>query len=305
MADASEEHGEEAGERQHFASILRAYDNYLPWALARISRLERDLSHLSERHRQLLHTDDKLTGMRLAAQQNAHVLKLLVDPHRQTADAHDDKRTQVMVEEGGRKTFKPASSTGYVPESDMEKLQSTLKQFVREWGSEGAKEREQSHSPMLQALQELCPAATSCRATGAAAGAARVLVPGAGLGRLAWEAARCGYRSQGSEFSYFMLIASNFLLNRLQHHGQVHVHPWVLQTVNQASREQQLRSIAVPDVAPWSLPAEAQLSMCAGDFLEVYRDQSACWEAILTEFFIDTAHTLTLTLTLNLHPHPN
>ena len=45
--------------------------------------------------------------------------------------------------------------------------------------------------------------------------------------------------------------------------------------------------------------------MCAGDFLEVYRDQSACWEAILTEFFIDTAHTLTLTLTLNLHPHPN
>ena len=118
---------EEAGERQHFASILRAYDNYLPWALARIARLERDLSHLSERHRQLLHTDDKLTGMRLAAQQNAHVLKLLVDPHRQTADAHDDKRTQVMVEEGGRKTFKPASSAGYVPESDMEKLQSTLK----------------------------------------------------------------------------------------------------------------------------------------------------------------------------------
>ena len=81
--------------------------------------------------------------------------------------------------------------------------------------------------PMLQALQELCPAATSCRATGAAAGPARVLVPGAGLGRLAWEAARCGYRSQGSEFSYFMLIASNFLQNRLQHHGQVQAHPWV------------------------------------------------------------------------------
>ena len=219
--------GHDEGERQHFAAILRAYDSYLPWALKRIARLERDLSHLSERHRQLLHTDEKLAGMRLAAQQNAQVLKLVVDPHRQSADPRDDMRTQVMVEEGGRKTFKPASSAGYVPESDMEKLQSTLKQFVREWGSEGAKEREQSHGPMLQALQELCPAATSCRATGAAAGPARVLVPGAGLGRLAWEAARCGYRSQGSEFSYFMLIASNFLQNRLQHHGQVHTHPWV------------------------------------------------------------------------------
>ena len=286
MADDDDDN---SAERQHFASILRAYDNYLPWANARVARLELDLSQLSKRHQQLLRTDDKLADMRAAVQQNARVLKLLVDPHRQLTDAQDDRRTQVLTEEGGRKTFKPASSAGYVPESDMEKLQSTLKQFVREWGSEGAKEREQSHGPMLAALQELCPTA-SCRVPG---GAARVLVPGAGLGRLAWEVAKRGYRAQGSEFSYFMLVASNFLLNRLQHHGQVQVHPWALQTVNQASRQQQLRAVAVPDVAPWSLPPEAHLSMCAGDFLEVYRDQSSCWEALLSEFFIDTAHNLT------------
>lgn len=42
----------------------------------------------------------------------------------------------------------------------------------------------------------------------------KVLVPGAGLGRLAWELANLGYTCQGNEFSFFMLLASNFILNK-------------------------------------------------------------------------------------------
>jgi len=117
-------------------------------------------------------------------------------------------------------------------------------------------------------------------------------VPGAGLGRLAWEVANRGYQSQASEFSYFMLVASNFVLNALQPHGSVNVHPWVLQTCNVKTCEDQMRACVVPDVEPWSLPAAASLSMCAGDFLEVYRDQHAQWEALLTMFFIDTSHNI-------------
>lgn len=41
----------------------------------------------------------------------------------------------------------------------------------------------------------------------------RVLLPGAGLGRLALEIAAKGYAVQGNEFSYQMLFASNFILN--------------------------------------------------------------------------------------------
>ena len=42
----------------------------------------------------------------------------------------------------------------------------------------------------------------------------KILVPGSGLGRLAFDIAHLGYYCQGNEFSMYMLIASNFMLNR-------------------------------------------------------------------------------------------
>lgn len=42
----------------------------------------------------------------------------------------------------------------------------------------------------------------------------QVLVPGAGLGRLAWNFVQEGFSVQGNEFSLFMLLASNFILNQ-------------------------------------------------------------------------------------------
>ena len=50
-----------------------------------------------------------------------------------------------------------------------------------------------------------------------------VLVPGAGLGRLAYEIASRGFTCQGNEFSMHMLFGSNFILNRY-----VHVMPMTL-----------------------------------------------------------------------------
>jgi carnosine N-methyltransferase len=44
--------------------------------------------------------------------------------------------------------------------------------------------------------------------------AVSVLVPGAGLGRLAFEIANLGFKCEGNEFSLYMLMASNFILNK-------------------------------------------------------------------------------------------
>ena len=94
-----------------------------------------------------------------------------------------------------------------------------------------------------------------------------------------------------------MLIAGNFIMNALATNGgdgaatapggdggasggagrSVTVHPWVLQTCNVLEVADQVRGCVVPDVPPNSLPAGAQLSMCAGDFLEVYKSQVPLW----------------------------
>ncbi|KAK3239313.1 hypothetical protein CYMTET_50752, partial [Cymbomonas tetramitiformis] len=57
----------------------------------------------------------------------------------------------------------------------------------------------------------------------------------------------------------------------------------------------QLREAKVPDVLPADLPIRpGALSMCAGDFVEVYGapDQIGQWDAVVTCFFIDTAHNI-------------
>ena len=61
-----------------------------------------------------------------------------------------------------------------------------LRSFARDWSEEGAKERSESYSPMLQELQLRLPVEASGQP------APRVIVPGAGLGRLANEIARLG-----------------------------------------------------------------------------------------------------------------
>ena len=41
-----------------------------------------------------------------------------------------------------------------------------------------------------------------------------VLVPGSGLGRLAFDIAKLGFVCEGNEFSLHMLMASNFIINK-------------------------------------------------------------------------------------------
>jgi carnosine N-methyltransferase len=43
-----------------------------------------------------------------------------------------------------------------------------------------------------------------------------ILHPGCGMGRLVFDLALEGYKSQGNEFTYFMLLASNFILNQAE-----------------------------------------------------------------------------------------
>ncbi|EDQ92114.1 uncharacterized protein MONBRDRAFT_14285, partial [Monosiga brevicollis MX1] len=115
------------------------------------------------------------------------------------------------------------------------------------------------------------------------------LVPGCGLGRLPWELAHRGYSSQGNEWSAYMLFASNFVLNCLGgQRGAIPVFPFAHMYSNCVAAEDQLLSVAIPDVDVSAIPAETNFSMTAGDFLESYTAE-ASWDGIVSCFFLDCA----------------
>merc|ERR1719347_436551 len=143
----------------------------------------------------------------------------------------------------------------------MDKVQSTLKQLVHDWSSSGAAEREQCYSPILTKIRELFPDNQDRPNR-------KILVPGAGLGRLAFEIAKEGFECQGNEFSLFMLFASNFVLNKASAVNCFQIHPYLHNYCNNVESKNQLAAINFPDVDPSQLPEDAKFSMAAGNFVE-------------------------------------
>ncbi|KAI0311418.1 N2227-like protein-domain-containing protein [Amylostereum chailletii] len=178
---------------------------------------------------------------------------------------------------------------------DMDKLRSTLKQFVRDWSVEGLEEREASYKPVKDALvAHFASTPLDERHK------LRVLVPGAGLGRLAFDVAKLGFTCQGNEFSQYMLLSSYFILNRTERVDEHTIYPYVHSFSNIPNRAAALHPVRIPDVLPGEIPPNAKFSLVAGDFEEIFgaeitdpADPSyGLWDAVLTCFFIDTAKNI-------------
>ncbi|XP_057461156.1 uncharacterized protein LOC130751586 [Actinidia eriantha] len=175
----------------------------------------------------------------------------------------------------------------HVPLVDVDKVRCVIRNIVRDWAAEGQGERDQCYKPILEELEIQFPdrqreSPPAC------------LVPGAGLGRLALEISCLGFISQGNEFSYYMMICSSFILNHTQTTEEWTICPWIHSNCNSFSDNDQLRPVSVPDIHPASAGITEGFSMCGGDFVEVYSDpnQVGVWDAIVTCFFLDTAHNI-------------
>ena len=153
-----------------------------------------------------------------------------------------------------------------------DKIHSILKQIVREWSEEGEEERRCSFGPIIKEIDS--------RFNGYNPSSIKILVPGAGLGRLAFEIARRGYSCQGNEYSLFMLFTSNFILNKALNKAQFTIYPYLHCSSNNYSVYDQTRSIQFPDISLCNINAD--FSMIAGNFIEVYGNQANSWDCICT-----------------------
>jgi carnosine N-methyltransferase len=176
-----------------------------------------------------------------------------------------------------------------VPKSDHDKVRSTLRQMVREWSIDGKSERDSCYAPILNKISELYGSIPFKER-----GSIKILVPGAGLGRLPYEIVSMGYSTQGNEFSFFMLLASNLILNGIKKANSFEIYPWIHQHSNMRTESLQSMPVLVPDVAANNIPETADFSMAGGDFIEIYSsfDHYEKWDCIVTCFFIDTAKNM-------------
>ncbi|CAB1422739.1 unnamed protein product [Pleuronectes platessa] len=266
--------GEAELESQHFWRIIDAFKFYRAHVQERVKRAERQFLSLPQHHQNLLPCVlSNLARINRCVDHNQEVMQDIV---------HNSLDMFENIGYGEREDpRKIRPSTTF----DMDKLKSTIKQFVRDWSDEGQAERDSCYRPIIQEIQRLFP----CDQYDVSK--VSVLIPGAGLGRLAWEIASLGYICQGNEWSLFMLFSSNFVLNRCEQVNTLTLYPWIHQFSNNKKSSDQTRPIRFPDVNPQSLPLTAEFSMVAGDFVEVYTDTDS-WDCVATCFFIDTAHNV-------------
>lgn len=176
---------------------------------------------------------------------------------------------------------------GKATPTDLEKARGTLRQFFRDWSAEGASERNACYGPVIKAL--VAEKSKSANNT------MRVLVPGAGLGRLVFDLACSGFNAEGNEISYHQLLASAYILNCVPAAEAHTLYPWVHSFSNHKSRLDHMKSVQIPDVHPAALlrkiQSPGQMSMSASDFLLLYgrEDQKDAFDAVATVFFLDTA----------------
>lgn len=181
--------------------------------------------------------------------------------------------------------------------SDVNKAHSTIRQFYRDWSVEGLAEREVCYDPVLQDLRD------EFGGRPFSPDEPKVLVPGAGLGRLVFEICQAGYAAEGNEISYHQLLASSWILNHTAGPRAHALYPFALHFSNLVSREQQHQKVMIPDRHPGTAMLEAYrnpdtpfgtMSMSAADFVVLYSSPSnkEAFDAVATVFFIDTAPNL-------------
>ncbi|KAG2016031.1 hypothetical protein CC2G_009247 [Coprinopsis cinerea AmutBmut pab1-1] len=185
--------------------------------------------------------------------------------------------------------------------ADLGRVRESLKHFIRDWSAEGASERETIFSPILNLLATVEPEQRASQ---------KVLVPGSGLCRLAWEISQLGFDTTANEISYFMILAFKYIQSTKQineHKLRPYAHWWS----HQRNNENLFRAVSFPDALPRLGP---NFQLVPGDFLSIRpltpsKPSSEFWKEgsskpsneggyhyIVTLFFIDTSSNVFATM---------
>ncbi|KAG7359187.1 N2227-like protein [Nitzschia inconspicua] len=178
-----------------------------------------------------------------------------------------------------------------LPESESHSYDSAFQIFahlVRDWTDEGRKIR--------RSLYAWCCQQVDKHITTNEIQNARILVPGAGMGRLAYQLYQQGHHVEANELSPSMAAAASAIL-----HGKAQgsIYPYVLDVMaNEVDSERRYDRTSFPDVPIRANRQGGSLSYTIGDFVGndgncFYHDyRREYFDVVVTCFFIDTAHNI-------------
>ena len=185
---------------------------------------------------------------------------------------------------------------GSAAASDLDKARSSIRQLYRDWSTEGETERRASYGPILDDLSKYF--------TEYKKSTLKILVPGAGLGRLCFDLCIEGYDVEGNELSYHSLLTSSWVLNQTERAEQFDLCPFAFEFSNVIRRADQLKTVKIPDIHPAKALEDAslrqgsstseRLRMVAADFVSLYGSLKLreCFDVVVTVFFIDTSRNV-------------
>lgn len=245
---------QDVDELSHWDDVCRAYRQYAAFAVKqfglnhpnRLARLPASQQALLPTYLQYgsLDFSNRVKQFKEAAIRNQFCLDCIL---RHAGQLHSQQQA------GGDGKF--------ATEAQLSKVSSVLKSLARDWSAEGKAERDMAYLPIIESVKAYLPVPNNKQRS-----VPKICVPGAGVGRLACELAAAGYAVQGNEFSLYMLLASDFILNgpvvaaadAAAFEGgkqPLSISPWLLETRNVHAAIDPLRAVQIPDVDPFDMVA--------------------------------------------------
>ena len=268
-------------EYRHLRNVVSAFFNYQIDSLRDLARTERDFKSIDEKYLKRMSFDytERLDKLKKAIWLNYSFLLKVADPYKNMFKLYKGKNGEVLME--------PL----LVEVKDIIKMRSTLRLFTRDWAIDGIDERSSTYKPILNELKKFFENKTKKEFQEGI----NILVPGAGLGRLMYEIAKLGFKSQGNEFSYYMLLCSNFIFNNTTKKDEFILQPFIHSFSNIFNEEDPFKKISIPDEnlgEELSKTDTGEMSMVAGEFCHVYKEKINFFDGIVTCYFIDTANNI-------------
>lgn len=300
-------------EQKHFESVCEAYRQYSRFAMAQWTNRQFRLMSLPESQRCFLPS-----GMRPADPNNNDANPLSSNQERMSEYKDAVIRNQFCLDCILRHAGQPHSQeqqqleflipNHVITDEQISKVSSVLKSLMRDWSAEGKTERDASYIPMCNLVRTYLPRPkiSSSSSDEPFIKIPKICVPGSGVGRLALELRTNGYSVQGNDFSLYIFLASDFMLNNggtCSPERPILLSPWLLEARNQHHYLNGLRTVSIPDADPRqpllsSTSSEQTLSpdfsMAGGDFCAIYSHEKEAnqWDCVASCFFMDACHNI-------------